>query len=206
MIEVLNSEFSNELEANLLEIKQGSALDFDYSKLGITKIVSLPPYHISSDLLTKIGLSAGIKKCLLVLDRGFVEKLTAFEGFTEYVALTVLLSLNAKITVLEDVIEKQSFFPQPNCQSSVVELDFSTKNNSVEFFIFLKEIFRYKNKDLQRALKKSFPFLSKHFSWKQSFFDEKVSNLKLAQKKVYLLSPQEFLEVFNLFSGKKSKQ
>jgi 16S rRNA A1518/A1519 N6-dimethyltransferase RsmA/KsgA/DIM1 with predicted DNA glycosylase/AP lyase activity len=203
MLEVLESEFASEIKSGLLSLQKGSALDFDYSKLGVTKIVSLPPYHISSDLLTKIGLTPKIEKCILVLDRGFVQKLTAFEGFTEYVALTVLLNLNARVEVLEDIIEQQSFFPQPNCLSSVVELDFNTKNNSEEFFAFLKEIFRYKNKDLQRALKKSFPFLSKKLGWKQKPFDEMLAKLKLAQKKVYLLSPKEFLEVFELLNSKK---
>ena len=205
MIDILRNEFSTELSSGLLQLIEANVLEVDLEKLGATKIVSLPPYHISSDLLTKIGLTNGLTRVVLVLDRGFAQKILAFEGLTEYVALTVLINLNAKVEVLEDVIEQSSFFPVPNCISTVIQLDFNVKNNSPEFFAFLHELFRHKNKDLQRSLKQSFSFLYQHLNWKEKEFNSKVAKLELAQKKVYLLSPQEFLEVFEelIVKGKK---
>gem|GEM_PF-342209 len=202
MIELLKEEFSEEISSGLFNLINGNVLEQDMEALGINKIVSLPPYHISSDLLTKIGLTNGLKRVILVLDKGFSQKLLAFEGLTEYVALTVLINLNAKLEVLENVIEQSSFFPVPNCISTVIQLDFDVKNNSIEFYTFLRELFRHKNKDLQRSLKQSFSFLSKKLSWKEKDFDTKIKSLKLAQKKVYSLSPQELLEVFNHMQGK----
>ncbi|MFA6268514.1 MAG: rRNA adenine N-6-methyltransferase family protein, partial [archaeon] len=145
-------------------------------------------------------------KVILVLDRGFVQKLTAFEGLTEYVALTVLVNLNAKVEIVEDIIEQSSFFPAPNCISSVVQLDFDIKNNSRGFFVFLKELFRHKNKDLQKSLRQSYGFLGKKFNWSEKDYEQKIQGLDLPQKKVYLMSPPEFLKVFDQFNSLVAKK
>jgi len=204
LVEVLTQEFATDISSGDLKLIQGDALNLDFESLGITKIVSLPPYHISSDLVSKIAMTNGLTRVILILDRGFVEKLLAFEGLSEYVALTVLITLNSKVEVLEGNISSQSFFPPPNCQSAAVQFDFDVKNNSKEFFTFLRELFRHKNKDLSRSLKQAFPFLSKELGWKEKDFDKKCVGLKISGKKVYLLSPKEFLEVFTLLSGAKT--
>ncbi len=203
MIDLLNAEFSEDISSGVLELINTNAITADFNKIGATKVIALPPYHISSDLVTKVAMTKGLKKSILVLDRGFVEKLVAFEGFTEYVALTVLVNLNSKVDLLESNISPQSFFPAPNCQSAVVQMDFDVKNNSSDFFVFLKELFRHKNKDLGKSLKQSFMFLSQELNWTQKDFENKLKTLPLAKKKVYLLTPQEFLEVFNHFNKTK---
>ncbi|HPM85951.1 MAG: rRNA adenine N-6-methyltransferase family protein [Candidatus ainarchaeum sp.] len=197
MFELLSQKFSEEIKNKELELIFGDVLEVDLEKLGVNKIASLPPYHISSALVTKIILTSNLTRAILVLDRGFVDKIIAFEGFTEYGALTAMVNLNSKTIVVEDNIAPQSFFPAPNCQSAILQMDFDYKNNSKEYFIFLKEIFRHKNKDLQKALKQSIEFLSKSISWSESEVNLKIVSLKNAQKKVYLLSPKELLEVFN---------
>lgn len=206
MLNILKEKFAEEISSGILTLIEGSILDQDFEALKINKIVSLPPYHISSDLLAKIGLTSGLSRVILVLDKGFVEKLLAFEGLTEYVALTVLINLNSKLEIIENTIEQQSFFPVPSCLSTVVQLDFNVKNNSKEFYFFIRELFRHKNKDLQKSLRQSFNFLGPKFNWKESDFEEKIAHLDLAQKKVYLLSPEEFLEVFNYFNSAPAKK
>lgn len=200
LAELLANELEADVSLGILKVISKNALEVNFEELKASKIVSLPPYHISSDLLLKITQTKGIKKAILVLDRGFVEKLLAFEGLSEYNALTVLINLNSKVEVLENNISNQSFFPSPNCQSSAVKLDFDVKNNSKEFNLFLREVFRHKNKDLGRSLKQAFPFLSKEFGWKEKPFLTKLKKLKNAKKKTYLLAPEEFLEVFMHFN------
>jgi len=206
MLGLLKDKFASEISSGLLQLVEGNVLDVDFATLGVNKIVSLPPYHISSDLLSKIGLTKGLQRVILVLDKGFIQKLLAFEGLSEYVALTVLINLNAKLEIIEDTIEQSSFFPIPNCLSTIVQLDFDVKNNSLEFFAFLKEIFRYKNKDLQRSLKQSYNFLHKKLGWEEGEFNEKILRVKFAQKKTFTLSPQEFLEVYEHFKPVKGKK
>jgi len=205
MIDLLKIEFEEDIQKGHLELICTNTLTADFNALGATKIVALPPYHISSDLVTKIAMTKGIKKSILVLDKGFVEKLVAFEGFSEYVALTVLVNLNSKVEVLESNISPQSFFPSPNCQSSVVQMEFNVKNNSSDFFTFLRELFRHKNKDLGKSLKQSFMFLSQELNWSEKDFIKNLKTLKLTKKKVYILTPQEFLGVFEHFNDNQTK-
>lgn len=191
--EVLKGEFEKEISSGKLKVINNDVLKEDFDSLGITKVVSLPPYNISSDLIGKIVLS-NIKKALVVLDEGFVEKLIAFEGYKEYNALTVISNLNAKVDVLEK-IEKDSFFPKPNCLSVVIEMNFDRVESSKNFFIFIKELFRHKNKNLNRALLQSLPFLKKNLGWNEEV-KNKFANLKNTSKKVYALTPKEIAEAY----------
>ncbi len=207
MYTLLSQLFSSEIAKGELNLILGDALEQDLGELKINKVISLPPYHISSALVSKITLAKGIEKAVLVLDRGFVDKVIAFEGFTEYGSLTALVNLNAKAEVVENNIAPQSFFPPPNCQSAVLQLDFDTKNNSMEYFTFLKELFRHKNKDLQKALRQSIGFLAKSLKWDPKEIESSISKMPFAQKKVYLLAPQELLKVYEyLTSSKDSKK
>lgn len=199
LIAVLSGEFKKEISEGKLKLIHGDALEQDFNELGITKIASLPPYHISTALVTKIILSK-IKKSILVLDRGFVFKLTAFEGLTEYGWLTVFANANTKIEVLEENIEASSFFPNPNCLSVLLEMNFEELDCSSEFLAFLREIFRHKNKDLSRALKQAIPFLEKQLKIKG--LEKKIDSIKTKDKKLYLHTPQELEKIFKILIKK----
>jgi len=195
MFDLLSAEFKEDIEKKRLTLLNADALEVDFDKLGVNKIVCLPPYHISSKLIGKITLSKNIEKAVMVLDKGFVEKLTAFEGFLEYCALTAFLTLNAKVVISETSVESQSFFPAPNCVSKIVNLEFKRKNDSTNYFIVLKELFRHKNKDLRRGLNQAHQFLVTEIGWPESA-KKKYDNVKNADKKVYQLSPQELLKCY----------
>jgi 16S rRNA (adenine1518-N6/adenine1519-N6)-dimethyltransferase len=195
MIDVLSNEFSSEIKNKHLELIYGDILEVELKKMNITKIVSLPPYHISSKLVNKIILSE-IPLSILMLDTGFVEKLTAFEGLKEYTALSAFVNLNADIEILKDNISGENFFPTPNCRNAIVSLKLTPKNTSVEFFHFIKQLFRHKNKDLSRALRQAFPFIERELAIKKENLDEKISDLDLADVKVNLLSPKELCNIY----------
>lgn len=193
MTNLLENEYKNEIENNKLQIIYGDALEEDFVKLKINKVVSLPPYHISTALTNKIILS-NIEKSIMVIDRGFAMKVTAFEGLTEYNALSAFVNLNSKIEILEENISASSFFPSPNCLSALILIDLDEKNTSKEYFLFLKELFRHKNKDLAKALKQSEGELTKTLKIKN--YKKKTEKIKTLQKKVYLHTPKELLKVF----------
>jgi 16S rRNA A1518/A1519 N6-dimethyltransferase RsmA/KsgA/DIM1 with predicted DNA glycosylase/AP lyase activity len=193
MFELLSKKFSSEIKEKKLTLINNDILKEDLSKYKINKVVALPPYHISTDLLIKIT-KMNVEKAILVLDIGFIEKVMSFEGFTTYNALTVFLSLNSDLELLEK-ISPTSFFPKPNCVSGVLEVNYDIKNNSEEFFIFLKELFRHKNKDLSRGLKQAQRFLSKELNWgekQENLFNE----LEFSNEKIYSLTPEELLSIF----------
>ena len=195
MIALLQEKFKQEIIDGKLELIKGDFLEQDIDKLGANKIVSLPPYHISSEIVAKTILS-NIKQAIFVFDTGFIEKIIAFEGFKEYSALTVFLNVNAKVEVLEK-IEKSSFFPNPNCVSTVIKMNFDRQNNSKEFYAFLKEIFRHKNKDFSRALKQSRNYLEKQIKINKKIVDEMNFT-----EKVYAIPPEEFLDIFEDMTSK----
>jgi 16S rRNA A1518/A1519 N6-dimethyltransferase RsmA/KsgA/DIM1 with predicted DNA glycosylase/AP lyase activity len=201
MIELLSKEFEKEIMSGKLRLINSDILEMDLDALGVNKVVSLPPYHISSKLVGKMALTNKIELAVLVFDTGFVEKLTAFEGMAEYGSLSAFLNLNAKVEALEK-IEAGSFFPTPNCVSEVIKMTFDHRDNSVEYYTFLKELFRHKNKDLHRGLSQALVFLIGEIGWKREY-EKKFTQLRLANKKVYALSPQQLLDVYEEVSGKK---
>ncbi len=190
MLDILKKKFEKQIKENKLVLVNDNILNQDFEKLNINKVVSLPPYHLSTEIIEKI-IKSNIELAVLVLDNGFVEKINAFEGMKEYGFLTVILNLNSKINILEK-ISKESFFPIPNCLSEIVKIEFNRKEKSENFFIFVKEIFRHKNKDLSRALKQAEPFIEKKLNLKKIDFEKMI----LKNKKVYLLSPEELLKIF----------
>ena len=200
MCEILSTEFKESIDSEVLKVVQGSFLDKDFEELKVNKIISLPPYHLSSELVLKIALTRGLESAVLALDSGFAQKLTAFEGLPEYVALTAFVSLNSNIEILENNISPQSFFPAPNCFSTVLKITFNRKNNSKEYYTFIKEIFRHRNKDLSRAIKQAMPFLVKELNWSEKELNQKILTLKNPSKKVCLHSPQDLLSVYKHFT------
>ena len=64
MYALLYKLFSEEITKGELTLILGDALEQDLELLKINKVVSLPPYHISSALLSKLTLSKGIEKAV----------------------------------------------------------------------------------------------------------------------------------------------
>ncbi|MFH1257118.1 MAG: 16S rRNA (adenine(1518)-N(6)/adenine(1519)-N(6))-dimethyltransferase RsmA [Candidatus Diapherotrites archaeon] len=190
---LLEEEFKGEKK---LEIIKGNFL---FEKLPeFNKVVSLPPYSISSGIMLRL-FELGFEKAVLVFQREFVEKLVAEPGFVEYNALSVLTTYFTEQKILEKSISPNSFYPKPNSFSSLVVLDAKKRFGSVNdelFADFLKQLFRLKNKNLSKALAKCFPFWKKNLKIGKEEFLETANSLELAKEKVNRLECREFLEVF----------
>lgn len=195
MVQIISDRFTDEIKKGKLEIIHKDILEVDIEKLKITKIVSLPPYHISSKLVNKIIMS-NVPLSILMLDTGFIQKLVAFEGLKEYTTLSAFVNLNADIKIVKDNISGENFFPTPNCRNTIVSIKLNQQNTSQEFYHFVKELFRHKNKDLSRALRQAFPFIQRELAIKKETLEEKISDLDLAGVKVNLLSPKELKFVY----------
>jgi 16S rRNA (adenine1518-N6/adenine1519-N6)-dimethyltransferase len=195
MVQIISDRFIDEIKKGKLEIIHKDILEVNISELKVTKIVSLPPYHISSKLVNKIIMS-NVPLSILMLDTGFIQKLVAFEGLKEYTTLSAFVNLNSKIDIIKDNISGENFFPTPNCRNTIVSIKLNQQNTSQEFYHFVKELFRHKNKDLSRALRQAFPFIERELSIKKEVLEEKISDLDLAGVKVNLLSPKELKLVY----------
>jgi 16S rRNA (adenine1518-N6/adenine1519-N6)-dimethyltransferase len=163
------------------------------------KIVSTPPYNNVSKLLFKIFLF-GFEKAVLLLQKEFCEKIVAFPGFKEFSALSVFAQCNS-IPRIVLTVSPESFFPKPNSFSSIIVFDFKPSfkkvNDMEKFYLFLQQVFRFKNKNLLNALQKSFPFFKNSFSISKKEFFKRAENISFLHEKVLLIDSKDFLKVFN---------
>ena len=165
------------------------------------KIVSLPPYTISSKIMYRI-FELGFEKAVLVFQHAFASKLTASEGFEEYCPLSILTRYYSTPKITGNV-SPAVFFPKPRSPSAIISLTAEKKLGTVKneslFREFIKAVFRYQNKNISNALSNAYPFLEKDFDFplEEKEFLEKARKLELKNRKVNLISPAEFVQVFN---------
>jgi len=193
LIELLRSEIKSEnfvlLEGDFLSLEIPS----------FNKVVSSPPYDISSEIIFKL-FSLKFDSAVLLFQKEFTEKLLALPGFREYNALTVATNYYCHSSQIKKV-RPGSFFPKPPSDSLIVKLEWREKKETVKndalFVEFLKEIFRLKNKNFSNALQNSLPFLKKKISFNEEEIIKKIPLLEFAQEKVYLLECNDFVKAFN---------
>ncbi|MCR4336166.1 MAG: 16S rRNA (adenine(1518)-N(6)/adenine(1519)-N(6))-dimethyltransferase RsmA [archaeon] len=196
MIEILKSRFLKEKKFQLVE---GSILDVKLPKFN--KIVALPPYNISGDIMVRL-FKEDFELALLVFQREFVEKIVAEPGFKEYSYLSVLTDQLFEPKILIQSVSPRSFFPKPEAYSSLLKLKRKNPSSSIKnfpkFISFLKNVFRYKNKDFPNALKncvKSMKNDFKKFDPVQVCIDFEIDDLK-----TNLLETENFVDVFKKIS------
>lgn len=196
---VLRSVFSKELSEGRLVLLEGDFFKIDLPKF--SKVACLPPYHVSSGLLFSLVSFQKTKSMVFVLQKDFVQKCVSKEGFPDYGPLSVLLGHYFEAKVLEWNISPESFFPKPHSFSSLVVFNKKKGAKKIrdfdKFGFFLKTIFRFRNKKLSNALENSFPFLKTQFGFSKKSFDAIVSSLGQKNKKVYFISPNEFVNIFD---------
>jgi 16S rRNA (adenine1518-N6/adenine1519-N6)-dimethyltransferase len=170
-----------------LEIINKDVLKIDLNLFKFNKIVSFVPYSISRDLLYKIIKEK--KKMILILQKEFAEKLIALEGYINYNAVSVISQTYYNIKI-EKIISQTSFFPKPKCKSAIVSFDpIKDVKFDRNFNKFIKEIFRYSNKNLKKSLKLS------NYKIKENIKDKKI--LEILQSKVKLLNIKELKELYS---------
>ncbi len=158
MIEVLKNEFKEDIDTEKLILINKSILDIDLERIvkehKVEKIVSAPPYYISTDILYAI-IGLKIKEAYLIFQKDFIEKIRN-DVFYSPSALSVISYYYTKPEFLDD-IGANSFEPIPKVNSQILKLKYRTKREfsqakEKEFTKIIKEIFRYPNKSLRKCL------------------------------------------------------
>ena len=200
---LLREKFGSEISSGRLILIHG---DFLTEKLpAFNKVVSLPPYHISSALMSRLIIS-GFDIAVLVLQREFAQKLLSEPGFKDYGQLSVEITYGFSTEVIVQTISPQNFFPKPNTFSSMIKIVRKKPklkvNDYALFREFLHQIFRLKNKNLSNAIQKTFPFQGKTKAGMEKII-ARAARLDMKGVKVNLISAKEFAEIFNELTGKK---
>lgn len=186
MVEILKKEIKNEN----LEIIEDDFLNIDLNTLKFDKIVGFIPYSISLKIIEKI---ISTKPAALVVQKEFAEKLISFEGYANYVSISVLSQTYSDVKI-EKKIKKSSFFPKPKVESAIISLIPNKRENNLNYNKFIKNIFRYPNKDVLKALKHA------QDENKDIVNPSNFKNIpeKIYVKKIKQLSIKEFLKIFEI--------
>lgn len=153
----IDRKLTRVLMNRLGKYKNVTILNGDIMKVnipGFNKVVSIPPYSISSQLIFWL-LKREFECAVLTFQEEFARRLAAKPGTKDYGRLTVTAYYRAEVDLL-DFIPKEYFWPMPEVNSMIVRLKprkppFNVENEEM-FFDFVRSIFTQKNKKLRNAL------------------------------------------------------
>lgn len=157
-----------------------------------TKTVSIPPYQISSHLLTWL-FERKFEVAVLILQKEFANRLVAPIGSKDYGWLSVLTYCYTKCELL-DKVPKQLFYPQPKVDSVIVRLKskqsapFPIENKQM-FAKLVRSLFTERNRKVKNAL---LPFLKGILMKKIEDTDNIAEITCFYNKRVRELAPEDF--------------
>ncbi|MDI6690429.1 MAG: 16S rRNA (adenine(1518)-N(6)/adenine(1519)-N(6))-dimethyltransferase RsmA [Candidatus Bathyarchaeota archaeon] len=156
------------------------------------KVISIPPYHISSPLLLWL-FSKDFDCAVFVFQKEFTHRLIASIGSEDYGWLAVVVYHYVDVEIFDDV-PKWMFYPQPEVDSVVVRLKpkkpqpFNLKDSA--FFIRLTQsLFTHRNRKVKNAI---LPFLKGLPDIKVGDAVNKIENFTFYNRRVRELAPEDF--------------
>ncbi|MGQ9506507.1 MAG: 16S rRNA (adenine(1518)-N(6)/adenine(1519)-N(6))-dimethyltransferase RsmA [Candidatus Bathycorpusculaceae bacterium] len=187
LVKVLQQQFKDLSNVKVIE---GDVLKVKLPHFN--KIVSIPPYHISSPLLLWL-FSKDFDCAVFIFQKEFASRLFASVGSENYGWLTVVAYYYVDVEVFDDV-PKWMFYPQPEVDSVIVRLKpkkpkpFNLKNGA--FFMRLTQsLFTNRNRKVRNAI---LPFLKGLCGMKADETIKKIENLPFYNKRVRGLAPEDF--------------
>jgi len=178
----LKDRFSN---CRNLSVVQGDILNTKIPDNA--KVVSSPPYNISSRLVLQI-LNSRFERATLLMQEEFVRRLTAASGSRDYGRLTVMLQFRAQARFAKR-ISRSAFYPQPRVDSALVTIVPTIEPPMKDRALFedlVRVLFTQRRRRLRgvltRHLERRYPDKSDHI----------LKQITLLEKRIYETTPQEF--------------
>lgn len=165
------------------------------------KVVSIPPYQISSRLLLWL-FKKNIASSVLILQKEFANRLMAPVGSEDYGWLTVLTYYNTECERL-DFVPKWVFYPQPEVDSTIVRLKprkhspFEVTNEAL-FTKLVQSIFAQRNRKVRNAIR---PFLKGVLARTDEDAGTIAQRLPHCSERVRQLVPEDFGALSNAISS-----
>jgi 16S rRNA (adenine1518-N6/adenine1519-N6)-dimethyltransferase len=185
LVDFLSKQFSH---LQNIELIQGDILKVTVPDFN--KVVSAPPYSISSPLLFRL-LKSSFDCAVLILQKEFAERLAASVGSKNYGRLTVTIYYWADVELL-DCVSRNMFYPPPDVDSMILRLKPRAPpfhvNDEETFFEIVRTLFTQRNKKLRNAV---IPFLYKRKIEKKEAI-ELADSLIYSSKRVRELAPEDF--------------
>jgi 16S rRNA (adenine1518-N6/adenine1519-N6)-dimethyltransferase len=186
---MLENLSSLSLVAEALQTVHGDALSPPLRLRGFDAVYGSIPYNITGPLIRLI-VSEFQKPVLLLIQKEVADRLGARPGAPEYGRLTVLVQLVYDV-VKHMVVPPSAFKPRPKVFSQIVEL---VPKNSIEYRIVSKVeevtrcFFSQRNKKALKIARQCLGEVPLSI----------VEKYDLANKRVYELSPDFFIEIAEL--------
>ncbi|HKM76211.1 MAG TPA: 16S rRNA (adenine(1518)-N(6)/adenine(1519)-N(6))-dimethyltransferase RsmA [Candidatus Bathyarchaeia archaeon] len=177
-----------------ITIVQGDALEFPIRDQA--KIISSPPYNISSKLILSI-LNSKFKLAVLLLQDEFVSRLTAPVGSRDYGRLTVALQLRANVERIMGV-PRSAFYPSPKVDSAIVRIepkasDLRIKDQKI-FNELVRSLFTQRRRKLRGVLKR---YLKETYP---TDMNEILIRTSFLEKRIFEIAPLELVVLSNIIS------
>lgn len=191
LAEYLKNRFTKNSNVTIV---QGDALEFQFQDQA--KIISSPPYNISSKLILSI-LNSKFKLAVLLLQDEFVSRLTAPVGSRDYGRLTVTLQSRAKAERIIKV-PRSAFYPSPKIDSAIVRIEPQTPDLLIKdqrtFNELVRSLFTQRRRKLRGVLKKH---LKKTYPTEMN---EILIRTSFLEKRIFEIAPLELIGLSNIIS------
>jgi len=165
------------------------------------KVVSIPPYHISSPLLLWL-FHRNFDCAVLIFQKEFADRLIASVGSEGYGWLAVVAYYYVEVELLDDV-PRLMFYPQPEVDSVVVRLKpkmprpFSLQSEAL-FETLTQSLFTRRNRKVRNAV---VPFIRGERATGVESAVKIVEGLPFRDKRVRELAPEDFGVLSNVLFG-----
>jgi 16S rRNA (adenine1518-N6/adenine1519-N6)-dimethyltransferase len=152
------------------------------------------PYYISGKITEKILKEK--KRCVILYQKEFAERLVAKPGSKDYSRLTILANY-LSVPKIRLIISRNSFTPIPKIDSALVEFLPTGNDYDEGFFKFIKTLFEFKNKSVKNAL------ICGRREWSTELDKRKLKGKveKCSDKKVVSLTMPELIKEYEKFNN-----
>jgi 16S rRNA (adenine1518-N6/adenine1519-N6)-dimethyltransferase len=196
LVNVLREQFH---DAPNIKIVEGDVLKVSISEFD--KVVSIPPYGISSRLLQWL-FDKNFDCAVLVFQKEFANRLVVDVGSRDYGWLTVFTYYYANVELLDDV-PRRLFYPPPEVDSVIVRLKprkpppFKLENECL-FRRVVQSLFTQRNKKVKNAIQ---PFLSSVKKPTTKNGTALAEAIPFRERRVRELAPEDFGALANALTS-----
>ena len=173
-----------------VKVIQGNVLKVRVPRFN--KVVSIPPYYISSLLMLWL-FRQKFDCAVLIFQKEFANRLIASVGSGDYCWLTVVAYYYVEVELLDDV-PRFMFYPQPEVDSVIIRLKPKqllpfTINNEALFRQLVQSLFTHRNRKVRNAV---VPFIRSTCAASAENISKMVEVLPFCDKRVRELAPEDF--------------
>lgn len=208
LVNILKDEFEENVEivnADFLKLNLKKEIQKWFNDEEVVLVANLP-YYITTPILMKVLEEAPqIKMIVVMMQKEVAERITGKPSTKEYNSLSVLVQyyMNAKILFN---VSRQSFIPQPNVDSSVIEL---VRKKTLlplideEFFHkFNRSIFIHRRKTLYNNIKSAFSYSKENI---ENIFKNNLLKLNVRSEELTILQITKLSNDFALLNKNMHK-